>query len=59
LPIESGETRVADLDGDELDEIIAFEFRAARTPLVVLRNRGRLPGTPPQMRAADRSSVGN
>jgi hypothetical protein len=53
LPLESGECRVADLDGDGLDEIIVFDHWEPEAPLVVLHNRGRLPGTRPNLRAPD------
>lgn len=43
--LEGGQSRVADLDGDGLDDIVAFSTRLSDSPLVVLRNRGRLPGT--------------
>lgn len=45
VPLESGETRVADLNGDGLDEIVAFTDKDPSKPLIVLENLGRLPGT--------------
>ena len=51
IPIPSGESRVSDLDGDGLDEIIAFTDNDPEQPLVVLENLGRLPGTRPELRA--------
>ncbi len=45
VPLPGGESRVADLDGDGLDEIIAFNDRDPALPLVVFGNRGALPGT--------------
>jgi len=48
-----GESRAADLDGDGLDEIVAFDPTDADAPLVVMRNRGRMPGTAPSLRAVD------
>lgn len=53
LPLASGETRIADLDGDGLDDIIAFDHAETEADLVVLHNRGRLPGTQPTLRAQD------
>lgn len=52
VPLESGWTRSADLDGDGLDEIVAFSPEEPDAPLVVLHNRGRLPGTAPRVRRA-------
>jgi hypothetical protein len=54
VPLESGESRVADLDGDGLDEIVAFDLMDPDAPLIVLHNRGRLPGTRPELRAPRR-----
>lgn len=45
LPLRGGQSRSADLDGDGLDELIAFDRKDPDAPLVVLHNRGRLPGT--------------
>ena len=53
VPLPGGESRIADLDGDGLDEIIAFNDRDPSLPLVVLENLGRLPGTRPSLRAAE------
>lgn len=53
LPLESGECRVADLDGDGLDDLIAFDHWEPEAPLVVLHNRGQLPGSRPTLRAPD------
>lgn len=44
VPLENGESRVADLNGDGLDEIIAFTDTDPDTALIVLENLGRLPG---------------
>lgn len=49
--LESGESRIADLNGDGLDDIVAFTDTDPDQPLVVLENRGRLPGTPPTLGA--------
>jgi len=49
-PLESGESRVADLDGDGLDDIVVFTTSEPEPPLVVLENRGRLPGTHTSLR---------
>ncbi|HKK53567.1 MAG TPA: VCBS repeat-containing protein [Myxococcota bacterium] len=57
LPLGSGRSRSADLDGDGLDDIIAFDRTDPDAPLVVLQNRGRLPGTPPTLRPAPRRSA--
>lgn len=45
VPLESGQSRIADLDGDGLDEIISFSTRDPESPLLVLENLGQLPGT--------------
>jgi hypothetical protein len=47
VPLTGGESRITDLDGDGLDEIIAFNDRDPTLPLIVLENLGNLPGTPP------------
>lgn len=51
MPLRGGLGRSADLDGDGLDELIAFDATDPEAPLVVLQNRGRLPGTPASLRA--------
>jgi hypothetical protein len=51
MPLRGGLGHGADLDGDGLDELIAFDATDAEAPLLVLHNRGRLPGTPPSLRA--------
>ena len=53
LPLASGEARVADLDGDGLDDLATFDFTSPGQDLVILHNRGRLPGTRPTLRAQD------
>jgi len=45
VPLSGGQSRVADLDGDGLDEIVSFDPRRPEAPLVVFENLGRLPGT--------------
>ncbi|MFO0690502.1 MAG: VCBS repeat-containing protein [Myxococcota bacterium] len=50
VPLVAGASRVADLDGDGLDEIIAFTSTEPEPPLVVLENLGRLPGSPSSLR---------
>ncbi len=45
VPLEKGESRIADLNGDGLDEIIAFTDVDPDAALIVLENLGRLPGT--------------
>lgn len=53
IPLSGGESRIADLDGDGLDEIIAFNDRDPAQPLIVLENLGTLPGTAPSMNPTD------
>ncbi|MCP4905449.1 MAG: VCBS repeat-containing protein [bacterium] len=53
VPLPGGESRVADLDGDGLDEIIAFNDRDPALPLVVFENLGNLPGTRPRMASGE------
>ncbi len=53
LPLDSGESRIADLDGDGLDDIIAFDHADSEKSLVVLHNQGRLPGTRPTVSSQD------
>ena len=50
IPLTGGQSRIADLDGDGLDEIVAYSTRDVESPLVVLENLGRLPGTRGQFR---------
>lgn len=49
VPLQSGESRIADLNGDGLDEIVAFTDTDPNQPLIVLENLGRLPGTRPEL----------
>jgi len=51
MPLGGGLAHGADLDGDGLEELIAFDATDPDAPLLVLRNRGRLPGTPASLRA--------
>jgi len=53
LPLESGECRVVDLDGDGFDDLIAFDHWEPEAPMVVLHNRGLLPGSRPAQGAPD------
>lgn len=53
VPLPGGESRIADLDGDGLDEIIAFNDRDPALPLVVFENLGTLPGTRPSITSID------
>lgn len=50
VPLDAGTSRVADLDGDGLDDIVAFTSTEPERPLVVLENLGRLPGSPSSLR---------
>jgi len=52
VPLSSGESRIADLNGDGLDDIVAFTDTDPQQPLIVLQNLGRLPGTRPELRSA-------
>ena len=51
VPLPSGESRIGDLNGDGLDEIVAFMDSDPEKPLIVLENLGKLPGTRPALRA--------
>jgi len=50
VPLASGTTRIADLNGDALDDVVAFSSTDPEPPLVVLENRGLLPGSPTSLR---------
>ena len=50
VPLTSGASRIADLDGDGLDEIVAYSTTDPEPPLVVLENLGRLPGSRSSLR---------
>lgn len=50
VPLASGSTRAADLNGDRLDDLVAFTTSEPEQPLVVLENLGRLPGSPARLR---------
>jgi hypothetical protein len=52
VPLASGESRIADLDGDGLDDIVAYTTNDPDKPLIVLHNQGLLPGTRPALRSA-------
>jgi hypothetical protein len=51
VALENGQSRVVDLNGDGLDDIVAFTDTDPERPLIVLENLGRLPGTRPELRA--------
>lgn len=51
--IEAGFLRIADLDGDGLDDFVAYDPRDAKGRIYVFTNKGILPGTGVQMRSAD------
>ena len=50
--IEAGFLRIADLDGDGLDDFVAYDPRDAQGRVYVFTNQGILPGTSPQMPTA-------
>ncbi|MBY0399878.1 VCBS repeat-containing protein, partial [Myxococcota bacterium] len=50
VPLSAGASRIADLDGDGLDEIVVFTSTDPAPPLIVLENLGRLPGSPSSLR---------
>lgn len=54
LPLDSASIAAEDLDGDGLQDLVAFDPRSESAPVLVLRNRGVLPGTPraPTLRPA-------
>lgn len=45
VPLPSGSPRAVDLDADGLDDVVLFTTTEPEAPLVVLENRGRLPGS--------------
>jgi hypothetical protein len=47
-----GRVRFGDLDGDGLDDFVLYAPRRPGSPLMILRNLGRLPGSPPRMTPA-------
>jgi hypothetical protein len=51
VPLPSGRGRVTDLNGDGLDEIVAFTDADPEKSLIVMENLGRLPGTRPELRS--------
>ncbi|MCR9096342.1 MAG: VCBS repeat-containing protein [bacterium] len=55
IPLASGQSRAADLDGDGLDEIITFTTQDPDAPLMILENLGRLPGTRASMSPAPKT----
>lgn len=52
VEVTAGRTRVADLDGDGLPDLVAYDPRDAEGTVWVLYNRGNLPGTRPELRTA-------
>ncbi len=44
IPLVAGRTRVADLNGDGLDDLIAYDERSNEGRVFALYNRGKLPG---------------
>ena len=53
VPLAGGQSRIRDMDGDGLDDIIAFSTKDPDEPLIVFENLGRLPGTRPSIDQAD------
>lgn len=51
IALVAGTTRVADLDGDGLADLVAFSTSEPDPPLLVLQNLGRLPGSPSNLRS--------
>ena len=51
VPLATATTRTSDLDADGLDELVFFTPDEDGSPLVVLENRGRLPGSPARLRS--------
>jgi hypothetical protein len=51
LPIDTGRTRVADLNGDGLDDLVVYDPREIDGKVWALYNAGRLPGTRPGLSA--------
>jgi len=49
----SGDTAIADLDGDGLDDLVLFDPRDSDGRVHVLRNRGTLPGSTPQLTTSE------
>ncbi|MEZ4330927.1 MAG: FG-GAP-like repeat-containing protein [Myxococcota bacterium] len=50
VPLATASTRAVDVDADGLDDIVLFTTAEPGVPLVVLENRGRLPGSPSSVR---------
>jgi len=53
--VEAGVLRVADFDGDGLDDFVAYDPRDAQGRIYVFTNKGILPGTGVQLRAAEQA----
>jgi hypothetical protein len=51
LPVDTGRTRVADLNGDGLDDLVIYDPREIDGKVWALYNTGRLPGTRPGLSA--------
>jgi hypothetical protein len=47
MPLSAGRLRVADLDGDGLDDLVAYDPYDTKGRVFVFYNRGILPGTKP------------
>lgn len=51
IDLAAGRTRVADVNGDGLDDLIAYDPLDASGRILLLTNRGILPGTRPELKA--------
>jgi hypothetical protein len=49
----SSDTAIADLDGDGLDDLVVFDPRDSDGTVHLLRNRGTLPGSAPQLTTSE------
>ena len=50
--LDDGAARVADLDGDGLDDLVVYDPLDEKGAVQVLWNRGALPGTAPRLQRA-------
>jgi hypothetical protein len=57
VPLATGRTRIADLNGDGLDDLVAYNPRDVEGRIFVFYNRGQLPGTRPSIKASSGASV--